>query len=60
MVAPTAIGVNYMDIGARETGMGGWGAPVTLGVEGAGRVVAVGTGWTTSPWATAWPGTTCR
>jgi NADPH:quinone reductase-like Zn-dependent oxidoreductase len=31
-----------MDIGARETGMGGWGAPVTLGVEGAGRVVAVG------------------
>jgi NADPH:quinone reductase-like Zn-dependent oxidoreductase len=42
VVRPTAIGVNYMDIGARETGMGGWGAPVTLGVEGAGRVVAVG------------------
>jgi NADPH:quinone reductase-like Zn-dependent oxidoreductase len=44
VVRPTAIGVNYMDIGARETGMGGWGAPVTLGVEGAGRVVAVGEG----------------
>ena len=42
VVRPAAIGVNYMDIGARETGMGGWGAPVTLGVEGAGRVVAVG------------------
>jgi NADPH2:quinone reductase len=44
VVRPSAIGVNYMDIGARETGMGGWGAPVTLGVEGAGRVVAVGDG----------------
>jgi NADPH2:quinone reductase len=44
VVTPTAIGVNYMDIGARETGIGGWAAPVTLGVEGAGRVVAVGDG----------------
>ncbi|MEV6604293.1 quinone oxidoreductase [Kutzneria sp. NPDC051319] len=44
VVRPSAIGVNYMDIGARETGMGGWGAPVTLGVEGAGRIVSVGDG----------------
>ncbi|EWM14368.1 quinone oxidoreductase [Kutzneria sp. 744] len=44
VVRPSAIGVNYMDVGARETGMGGWGAPVTLGVEGAGRIVSVGDG----------------
>jgi NADPH:quinone reductase-like Zn-dependent oxidoreductase len=44
LVRPAAIGVNYMDVGARETGGPGWQPPFVLGVEGAGRVVALGQG----------------
>lgn len=42
LVRPAAIGVNYMDVGAREVGGPGWQPPFLLGVEGAGRVVALG------------------
>ncbi|GGZ28916.1 quinone oxidoreductase family protein [Streptomyces poonensis] len=37
-------GVNYMDVGAREVGGPGWAAPTVLGVEGMGRVTALGDG----------------
>ncbi|MFE4594642.1 quinone oxidoreductase family protein [Streptomyces laurentii] len=37
-------GVNFMDTGAREQGAPGWVAPLVLGVEGMGRVVALGEG----------------
>ncbi|MFI6638600.1 quinone oxidoreductase family protein [Streptomyces sp. NPDC050504] len=44
LVGLVAAGVNYMDVGARAEGGPGWAAPAVLGVEGAGRVVAVGEG----------------
>ncbi|MET9181924.1 quinone oxidoreductase [Kitasatospora aureofaciens] len=39
-----AAGVNYLDVGARSQGGGGWAAPTVLGAEGMGRVVALGPG----------------
>lgn len=42
LVRTAAIGVNYMDVGARAGDAHGWQAPLVLGVEGAGRVVALG------------------
>jgi NADPH:quinone reductase-like Zn-dependent oxidoreductase len=39
-----AAGVNYMDTGARALGGPGWQAPVVLGAEGMGYVVALGAG----------------
>ncbi|MFJ5884761.1 quinone oxidoreductase family protein [Kitasatospora cineracea] len=44
LVRPAALGVNYMDIGARAQGGPGWAAPAVLGVEGAGYVTALGAG----------------
>ncbi|MEV7213446.1 quinone oxidoreductase [Kitasatospora cineracea] len=44
LVRPVALGVNYMDIGARAQGGPGWAAPAVLGVEGAGYVTALGAG----------------
>ncbi len=44
LVRPAAVGVNYMDIGARAQGGPGWAAPAVLGVEGAGYVTALGAG----------------
>jgi NADPH:quinone reductase-like Zn-dependent oxidoreductase len=46
LVRPTALGVNYMDVGARAVGGPGWNTPVVLGAEGAGQVVALGDGVT--------------
>ncbi|MET9591870.1 quinone oxidoreductase [Streptomyces sp. NPDC006516] len=37
-----AAGVNYMDVGARAEGGGGWAAPAVLGVEGMGYVAGLG------------------
>ncbi|MEV0825062.1 quinone oxidoreductase family protein [Nonomuraea rubra] len=37
-----AAGVNYMDTGIRRQGAPGWAAPLVLGAEGVGRVVALG------------------
>lgn len=42
LVRVTAAGVNYMDTGIRQNGATGWSAPLVLGAEGAGRVVALG------------------
>ncbi|MFE3874169.1 quinone oxidoreductase family protein [Kitasatospora sp. NPDC059146] len=39
-------GVNYLDVGARSQGAGGWAAPVVLGAEGMGYVSALGAGVT--------------
>ncbi|GHF82662.1 oxidoreductase [Kitasatospora xanthocidica] len=39
-----AAGVNYMDVGARSQGTGGWAAPTVLGAEGMGYVTALGPG----------------
>ncbi|MEU9042956.1 MULTISPECIES: quinone oxidoreductase [unclassified Kitasatospora] len=39
-----AAGVNFMDVGARAQGGGGWAAPAVLGAEGMGYVVALGAG----------------
>ncbi|MER7765823.1 quinone oxidoreductase [Kitasatospora sp. NPDC096140] len=39
-----AAGVNYMDVGARTQGTGGWAAPAVLGAEGMGYVTALGPG----------------
>ncbi|MFI1523993.1 quinone oxidoreductase family protein [Kitasatospora cineracea] len=44
LVRPAAVGVNYMDVGARAQGGPGWAAPAVLGVEGAGYVTALGAG----------------
>ncbi|MEU5386747.1 quinone oxidoreductase [Kitasatospora cineracea] len=44
LVRPAAVGVNYMDVGARAQGGPGWAAPAVLGVEGAGYVAALGAG----------------
>ncbi|NUS14314.1 MAG: quinone oxidoreductase [Streptomyces sp.] len=44
LVRVTVAGVNYMDVGARQVGGPGWAPPAVLGVEGAGRVVALGEG----------------
>ncbi|MGW2372155.1 quinone oxidoreductase family protein [Kitasatospora sp. NPDC001683] len=41
-----AAGVNYMDVGARSQGTGGWAAPTVLGAEGMGYVIALGAGVT--------------
>ncbi|WP_276120089.1 quinone oxidoreductase family protein [Pararhizobium qamdonense] len=46
IIAVTAAGVNFMDIGARRGTMGSGYKPTVLGVEGAGRVVEVGPGVT--------------
>ncbi|MFJ8475568.1 quinone oxidoreductase family protein [Kitasatospora sp. NPDC094011] len=46
VVRVAAAGVNFLDIGARSQGGFGWAAPTVLGVEGAGRVTALGAGVT--------------
>ncbi|MER7845707.1 quinone oxidoreductase [Kitasatospora sp. NPDC096077] len=46
VVRVAAAGVNFLDIGARARGGFGWAAPTVLGVEGAGRVTALGAGVT--------------
>ncbi|MFE9248899.1 quinone oxidoreductase family protein [Streptomyces sp. NPDC007088] len=42
LVRLAVAGVNYMDVGARKVGGPGWAAPTALGVEGTGRVTALG------------------
>ncbi|MEU3493003.1 quinone oxidoreductase family protein [Kitasatospora cineracea] len=44
LVRSAAVGVNYMDVGARAQGGPGWAAPAVLGAEGAGYVTALGAG----------------
>jgi NADPH:quinone reductase-like Zn-dependent oxidoreductase len=44
LVRVAVAGVNYMDVGARQVGGPGWAPPFLLGVEGAGRVTALGEG----------------
>ncbi|MEU7599141.1 alcohol dehydrogenase catalytic domain-containing protein, partial [Streptomyces sp. NPDC039022] len=44
LVRLAVAGVNFMDVGARTAGGPGWAAPAILGVEGAGRVTALGAG----------------
>jgi len=44
VVEVAAAGVNFMDVGVRRGGIWGGGDPKVLGVEGAGRVLAVGEG----------------
>ncbi|MFJ4850426.1 MULTISPECIES: quinone oxidoreductase family protein [unclassified Streptomyces] len=44
LVRLAAAGVNYMDTGIRQHGATGWTAPLVLGAEGEGRVVALGEG----------------
>ncbi|MGI5134398.1 MULTISPECIES: quinone oxidoreductase family protein [unclassified Streptomyces] len=39
-----AAGVNYMDTGIRQQGATSWAAPLVLGAEGDGRVIALGEG----------------
>jgi NADPH:quinone reductase-like Zn-dependent oxidoreductase len=39
-----AAGVNFMDVGARTQALPGWSVPTILGVEGMGRVTALGDG----------------
>lgn len=46
LVEIAAAGVNFMDIGARRGQVGGAYNPTILGVEGAGRVLKVGSGVT--------------
>jgi NADPH2:quinone reductase len=48
LVEVAAAGVNFMDIGARQGTIGGGYKPTILGVEGAGRILEVGSavhGW---------------
>jgi NADPH2:quinone reductase len=48
LVEVAAAGVNFMDIGARQGTIGGGYKPAILGVEGAGRILEVGSavhGW---------------
>jgi NADPH:quinone reductase-like Zn-dependent oxidoreductase len=44
LVRLVAAGVNYMDTGIRQQGATGWAAPLVLGAEGEGRVIALGEG----------------
>jgi len=44
LVEVAAAGVNFMDIGARRGVVGGGYNPTILGVEGAGRVLEIGSG----------------
>jgi len=44
VAAVAAAGVNFMDIGVRRGGIWAGGDPKVLGVEGAGRIVALGEG----------------
>src|SRR6266436_3575304 len=44
LVRVTVAGVNCMDIAARSMPLPGWGLPAAMGVEGAGRVEAIGAG----------------
>jgi len=47
LVEVAAIGVNFMDVGTREGyRRGNTRLPLTIGVEGAGRIAALGTGVT--------------
>ncbi|MEV7598972.1 quinone oxidoreductase [Kitasatospora sp. NPDC089797] len=46
VVRVAAAGVNYLDVGARSQGGGGWDAPAVLGAEGMGYVAALGEGVT--------------
>jgi len=41
LVRLTVAGVNYMGTGIRQQGAPGWDAPLVLGSEGAGHVVAL-------------------
>lgn len=42
LVSVTVDGVNYMDIAARSMPLPGWGLPAAMGVEGTGRIEAIG------------------
>lgn len=44
LVQVAAAGVNFMDIGVRRGGIWAGGDPKVLGVEGAGRIIALGQG----------------
>jgi NADPH:quinone reductase-like Zn-dependent oxidoreductase len=58
LVRVTVGGVNYMGAAARSMPLPGWGLPAAIGVEGAGRVEAIGDGVENLAPATRSPGST--